>query len=313
MPLRHSAIPLLLLPVLAAAQAAPPSPQLTAEVIMQRVAANQERAEVERARYVFVQHAHAVSRKGHRDMCEESTDFRVTPTANGVTRQLMHLEGRLWQKGSYVVYHELEQAKPNAGDGVSVTVTDDDMDRDLVENMRKNLTDEDSRDGFHAGLFPISSKGQQQYLFTLAGRERMNGREVFHITFRPRDTSDYDWKGDAYIDTEAFQPVLIRTRLARNVPFLVRTMLGTSVPGLGLSIGYQPQPDGVWFPTSFGTEFRIHVLFVFRRTVAITAENTDFQKTHAESHILGEARLLSEPAPSTPQEPSPAVAGPKQP
>ena len=274
--------------------AAPPAAPVTAEAIMAKVAQNQDRAEAERTHYVYLQHARVASRKGSRAMCEELTDFRVTPLPTGSQKSLLSLDGKLWHKGSYVTYHQLPPATADADKGTGNTSPDedDDMDRDLVENLRKNLTDEASRDGFHAGLFPLTGKGQAGYTFTLAGREHMNGRDVFHIVFRPKDTSDFDWKGDAYIDAEALQPVLVRTRLSRNVPFLVRTMLGTSVPGLGFSATYAPQTDGLWFPSTFGTEFKINVLFFLRRHITIAVQNDHFEKTHASGRILGEATVI---------------------
>jgi hypothetical protein len=66
--------------------------------------------------------------------------------------------------------------------------------------------------------------------------------------------------------------------------------LGTNVPGLGFTIVYVPQPDGVWFPVSFGTEFRLHVLFVIRQIV-IDAQNRDFEKTHVSSRIVGSSEI----------------------
>jgi anti-sigma28 factor (negative regulator of flagellin synthesis) len=326
---------LLLVPpllVCAFAHAQQPSvPPLTAETIMARVAANQDRSDSERAHYLYVQHAHIASRKGKTVRCEETTDYRVTPTAAGSDHRLLKLDGRLLQKKHYVTYTELvkpgtqddkkptesksqpDSQKPvdtNTDDDkvevhqnhVHVTLQDDgedDMDRDLVENMRQNLTtDTKSKDGISANLFPLTSKEQLDYRFTLLGREPRNGRDCFHIAFRPKQDDDYGWKGDAWIDATAFQPVVLRTTMARKLPFAVRALLGTNVPGLGFTIVYAPQaqtqPDltpgddskALWFPTSFGTEFKIHVLFFLNREIVFSAENRDFQKTHVTSTIL---------------------------
>jgi len=105
-------------------------------------------------------------------------------------------------------------------------------------------------------LFPLTSKEQAGYVFQMAGRERLNGRDVFHITFRPKDKDDFGWKGVAYVDTAAYQPVLVTTEMARKIPFAVRTFLGTNVPGLGFTVIYAAQPDGVWFPVSFSWSSR---------------------------------------------------------
>jgi hypothetical protein len=257
--------------------------QPAAADIMARVAANQDRSESERAHYVYVQHARTASRKGETVMCEEITDYRITPTESGSDRQLLKLDGRLLQKHQYITYNTLAPKKAPVSDRDDSL---DDMDRDIVENMRSNLTSDNSKDGIGAHLFPLTTKSQLDYKFHLIGREQRNGREVFHLDFRPRDKNDYSWKGDAYIDSTAYQPVLIRTTMARNVPFAVRTLLGTSLPGLGFTVAYAPQPDGIWFPTTFGTEFKLHVLFFINREITLSADNRDFAKTHVSSHIV---------------------------
>ena len=257
--------------------------QPTAADIMAHVAINQDRAEADRARYIYVQHARMASRKGKTVMCEEITDYRVTPSGTGSDRQLLKLDGRLLQKHQYVTYTTLSPKKDPVSDHEDNL---DGMDRDLVENMRSNLTSDKSKDGIGAHLFPLTSKSQLDYEFHLLGREQKNGREVFHLDFRPHDKNDYSWKGDAYIDTTAYQPVLIRTTMARNLPFAVRTLLGTSLPGLGFTVAYAPQPDGVWFPITFGTEFKLHVLFFFNREITLSADNRDFVKTHVSSQIV---------------------------
>ena len=178
--------------------------------------------------------------------------------------------------------------------------SDETLDRDLVENMRWNLIHDKSKDGIAQHLFPLTSKDQASYAFHMVGRERLNDRDVFHITFRPKEKNDFGWSGDAYVDTQAFQPVLVTTGMARKIPFAVRTLLGTDVPGLGFTIRYAPQPDGVWFPVDFSTEFKIHVLYFFHRQIILDAQNREFEKTHVTSRIVGEATPM-EPDVSKPQ------------
>jgi len=296
-----AALSLLLIAVPACAQ------QLTAADIMSRVAANQDRSEAARTHYIYVQHAHTLSRKGNTTRCEEVTDDRIIPTDKGSQQKLLTLDGRLLYKGQYLHYTHLPSANTNIK-GADQTkqpndlpIGDDDpMDLDLVENMRQNLIADHSKDGIGAGLFPLTSKIQADYLYTLVGSGPINGRDCYHITFRPRDKDDYGWKGDAWIDTKAFQPVLVHTTMARNIPFAVRTLLGTSVPGLGFTVTYAPQPadtpDALWFPVTFGTEFKLHVLFVFNRTIVLDVRNRDFEQTHVHSTIL-------DAAPATPSIP----------
>jgi hypothetical protein len=272
----------------------PQLPSPTADAIMARVAANQDQSEAERAHYLYVQHAHVTSRKGKQVRCDEITDTRITPTPTGSHQQLLKLDGHLLVKHQLVAYTHLPDAKDVGASNIhadedekGLTIDDDDtMDRDLVENMRDNLTNSKSKDGIGAGLFPLTSKIQADYSFHLLGREQLNGREVFHITFAPRDKDDFAWKGDAYIDTTAYQPVMVRTTMSRKIPFAVRTLLGTSLPNLGFTVIYAPQPGGVWFPISFGTEFKLHVLFFLNREIVMSVENRSFEKTHVLSTIL---------------------------
>lgn len=314
----------------AAAQSAPAaSPPETAEAIMAEVALHQDQAEAERTHYVYVQHAKTVSRRGSTVMCEEFTDYRITPAAAGSHDELLKVQGRVKQKHGYAGYTallpddeddakgEAGGKKPDAGadpahagaapaaaggsaaakpaepkkddDGIAISIGDGSVDQQLVENIRKDLMHDSSRDGINARLFPLTSKEQADYTFQLAGRERLNGRDVFHIVFRPKDRQDFAWRGDAYIDTTAYEPVLVTTGMARKIPFAVRTFLGTNFPGLGFTVAYAPQSDGVWFPVTFSTEFKIEVLFFFRRTILIDAQNRDFEKTHVTSRIVGDA------------------------
>jgi hypothetical protein len=289
-----------------------------AESVMARVGGNQDRAEAERAHYVYVQHAKMVSRRGGTVMCEETTDYRMTPTSDGSQEQLLNLDGRLLTKHQYLMYHALapEQAKVEEAAGkaeesakkaaedpekengqdkeddrqdeIRISINEGSIDRQIVENLRWNLIHNKSKDGISAHLFPLTTKDQADYDFRMVGRERLNERDVFHITFRPKKKDDFGWTGNAYIDTTAYEPVMISTAMARKIPFAVRTLLGTNVPGLGFIVTYAPQPDGVWFPVSFSTEFKIHVLFFFNREIILGAQNREFEKTHVTSRIVGE-------------------------
>jgi hypothetical protein len=235
-------------------------------------------------------------------MCEEITDYRITPSSDGSHAELLTLDGRQLTNHKYLAYSALppdqnSPKKDDENDSISVTVKDDSLDRDLVENMRSNLIHDKSKDGISAHLFPLTSKDQADYAFHMVGRERMNDRDVYHISFRPKDKNDFGWSGDAYIDTTAYQPVLVTTGMARKIPFAVRTFLGTNLPGLGFTVTYAPQPDGVWFPVSFSTEFKLHVLFFFNREIILDAQNREFEKTHVTSKVVGEATEVEEKGP----------------
>jgi len=50
-------------------------------------------------------------------------------------------------------------------------------------------------------------------------------------------------------------------------------------------VSYKRQPDGIWFPVSFGTEFRLKALFVIDRNISVSLVNSDFEHTHVDSAI----------------------------
>jgi hypothetical protein len=295
-------------PAIAAQSAAPAT--RTAKEIMSRVAANQDRTEAARTRYIYQQHIRITSRKpGGRVMCEEVTDSRVSPQQKESQQRLLTLDGRYWQKGRYVHYTTLQDqdaAKSAAAMGVpkdKEVKTEkgelDGLDIDLVENLRQNLADDKSKDGLGKGLFPLTTSQQAQYLFKLEGQQTMNGRDVYRVSFRPKDKNDFDWKGEAFIDVREFEPVVVYTEMSRKIPLAVRTLLGTNLPGLGFSVTYDREPDGVWFPVSFGTEFRIRVLFFIARDISMSLANAHFEKTHADARVLDGVKVVENAAPGS--------------
>jgi hypothetical protein len=250
-----------------------PAP-LTADAIMARVAANQDRSEDLRKQYVYRQHTHIITHKPKgRLLREETADYDVVPTPDGTQKELKLLTGRYWNKSKYEAF----QGEPIPDNGS--------LDAGLIHNFRDDLSNEKSKDGLSKDLFPLTTEGQKDYDFKLLGQEMQEGRSVYHIGFQPKDKNDITWAGEAYIDAAEFQPVRVFTKLSRRIPFGVRTFLGTDLPGIGFNVVYKRQEDGVWFPTTFGTEFRLHVLFFINRDVSVSLENSGFQHTHVESKI----------------------------
>jgi hypothetical protein len=258
-----------------AAQPEAASAPLTADAIMARVAANQDRSEELRKQYVYRQHTHILTHrpKGGRLLREETADYDVVPTPDGTQKELKLLTGRYWAKGKYETFQG--EPVPEAGS----------LDGGLIHDFREDLSNEKTKDGLGKNLFPLTTDGQKDYDFKLLGQEMQEGRSVYNIGFRPKDKNDISWAGEAYIDAAEFQPVRVFTKLSRRIPFGVRTFLGTDLPGIGFNVVYKRQEDGVWFPATFGTEFRIHVLFFINRDVSVSLENTGFQHTHVESKM----------------------------
>jgi len=289
-------------------------PTFTAEQIMARVAANQDASLSARSHFVYTQHARVTSRKGNTVRCDEITDTRITPTENGQKQTLLTLQGRVLYRGKYVTYNSLagpaEASAADTNDGELSARSarqkiDDDTstDRNLVENMRNNLTDAKSKDGLGKGLFPLTSSNQRDMDFRLVGREVKNGRDTFHITFQPKSKDDYGWKGDAWIDATAFQPVVVRTAMSKKLPFAVRALMGINLPGLGFTATFAPQPTPraddpeatkpLWFPESFGTEFKLKILFFFSREIVVSVANRDFEQTHTAVKLLDSTPIAS--------------------
>jgi hypothetical protein len=254
--------------------AEPANPPLTADAIMARVATNQDRSETLRKQYIYRQHTHILTHKPRgRLLREETADYDVLPTADGTQKELKLLTGRYWNKGKYETFQG--EPVPEA----------DSLDGGLIRGFREDLSNEKTKDGLEKNLFPLTTEGQKDDEFTLLGQAVEEGRNVYHIGFRPKDKNDISWAGEAYIDAAEFQPVRVFTKLSRRIPFGVRTFLGTDLPGIGFNVVYKRQEDGVWFPATFGTEFRIRALFFINREVSVSLENTGFQHTHVESKM----------------------------
>ena len=255
------------------ASADQPSPSV--DEIMARVAANQDRAEQARAEYVYQQRIHVATLRTNGKLArEETADYLVAPTPDGTKKELKHIEGRYWHKGKYLTF----QGEPVPEDGW--------LDSSLVQSFRDGISNDKSKDGLGRDLFPLTSEEQKQYHFDLVGEDTVKGRKVYRVRFRPRDKSELTWAGEAMIDAEEFQPIRVYTKLSRRIPFFVRTLLGTDVPGIGFNVEYKRFDEGVWFPVSFGTEFRLRAVFFINRDITVALENLAFQRAKVQSRIL---------------------------
>jgi len=262
---------------------------------MARVAANQDRSDKLRSEYVYHQRIHVVLQKANgTQMRDELADYLITPTPNGSHRKLIAISGFYRHKGRYLEFKGRPRPDADSIDGEMLN----DFRHDLMqENTTDGITNElrkdsddypsneaHSKDGIAHDLFPLTTDQQKNYRFKLIGEETEQGRAVYRIGFGPKDRGDLDWAGEADIDAADFQPVRVYTKLSRPLPFLVRKLV-VDLPGLGFNVQYQRQADGAWFPTSFGTEFRIHLFMVWGRTVMIALQNTGFEHTHVQHQI----------------------------
>ncbi len=73
------------------------------------------------------------------------------------------------------------------------------------------------------------------------------------------------------------------------------TLLGTDLPGIGFNVEYRRFDEGVWFPVSFGTEFRLRAVFFINRDVSVSLENSSFEHARVESKIRDFKPISLEP------------------
>jgi hypothetical protein len=165
------------------------------------------------------------------------------------------------------------------------------MDADIVKSFRDDLLNEKDRDGVVKDLFPLTSEEQKTYRFELLGHKDVQGRDTYVIGFAPADSKDIDWAGEAWIDEEELQPVRVFTHLNRKLPFAVRTLLGTDVPGIGFNVQYRRVEKDVWFPVSFGSEFRLRAVFFIKRDITMSMEASGFKRAQVDSRVSYEGRV----------------------
>lgn len=248
--------------------------QLPAQQIMAKVAQNQDREQKARASFVYEETVHVATRYTNGKLArEEYREFIVTPKPKGLDRKCVSVKGRYRYKGRYIDY---------SSDPIPEK---DSLDAGLTSGMQESLEDNTSKDSLGKDLFPLTTEAQKDLTFKLVGEQTVEGRPAYRIGFGPKDRGDLTWAGEALIDKEEFQPVSVYTRLSRRLPFYVRTMLGTDLPGVGFNVRYVRVDKDVWFPVSFGTEFRLRAVFFINRNISVSMENKDFRRATAESQI----------------------------
>ena len=246
--------------------------------IMARVAINQQWARDARENYLYRQEQTIrMRRPGGKIAREQHAEYLVAPGAHGVEKTLAKFAGKYQYKGKYVSY-----------DKPGYTYRDLDIDGELMHDMTDDMmNDQKTQDGIGHDLFPLTAGEQKKYDFRLVGKEEYRGIAVYRVAFVPKKgTDDADWKGDALIDAEEYQPVLVETEMAEKIPGWVKVVFGTDIKGLGFSVSYRKFGDGVWFPVSYGGEFAVRGLFFYRRNISVAMQNTDFKKTDVKSTLV---------------------------
>lgn len=262
---------------------------LTVDEIMLNVAKHQDEAEQLREKYSYTQKVRIRALRGDGKLSrEEYCVYNVAPTEKATTKELVQFKGRYENKGRIVEYQ-----KP----GLEIPDKKIDIDASLVPDLRDGLVnDKESRDGLAKDLFPLTSAEEKKHQYELEGEEPYKGRQVYRIKFQPRkefkgfDDEQTVWAGEVLVDKTELQPISVITHMAKGLPFLVRTTLGTNVHQLGFAVTYARFDKDVYFPVSYGGEFDLKVLFLYKRTLTISLENTDFRRGEADSKITYEQK-----------------------
>jgi hypothetical protein len=244
-----------------------PASDLTARQIMAQVAINQDKAVELRRSFIYQQHVVIATRHFNGKLArEEKADYDITPGAAKEERKLKSITGRCQKKNQVILF---------TGEPLPESES---LDANLVQSFRDDLLV--SKD-----LFPLTSEQQKIDRFQLLGHKQVEGRDTYIIGFSPADSSSIDWAGEAWIDVDELQPVRVFTQLSRKLPLMVRTLLGTDLPGVGFNVQYKRLEKDVWFPVSFGSEFRLRAVFFIKRDISMSMQASGFRRAQAESKV----------------------------
>lgn len=257
--------------------------------IMAKAAANIEKAADSRRQFVYRQFiVSSLVRSNGKIARKENREYEVFPTESNTEKKLVSLRGEV-RRGKKITPYTEAGFKDKSFD----------IDGDLIREMTDELVNaKDSRDGIPPSLFPLRTADLPGYRFTLLEEPEYQGRRTYRIRFEPAvkrtciniggDDDECDgpsWKGEAWIDCAELQPVRIFTEQAFHIPWAMKVFLGTNIQQSGFAISYQRVAADVWFPVSYGTEFRLNVLFGYKRTITLSLVSNGFRKTDVSSKI----------------------------
>jgi len=265
---------------------------ITANDIIKKVAENQDAAAAGRSHFIYHQNVLVRMKRTNGKLAhEEERDYTVLPSPTGMKRELLSVKGKA-QRGSRTVTYTDPAFRDK---GI-------DIDHDLVQSFAEEFggnkdadihasadSGGEKKDGVDTDLFPLRSQSLASYKFKLKGSEKFQGHDVWAIEYEPVkrswDDDDHCWHGEALIDKAEYQPMLITSSFACKIPMAVKIMLGTNVQQIGFKVTYQKFEDGVWFPVTYGGEFKFRALFLYARSVGVGLINSDFKRTNVETAI----------------------------
>jgi hypothetical protein len=250
----------------------------TAEEIMCRVAENQERAQAERTAYVYDMNVFVRMKRANGKLArEESREYVVAPTEKGARRKLVKVEGKI-QEGKKEIPYADEKFRYKSVD----------IDGAVTSSFARELMWKKNENGPMVDWFPLTKERQRSATFRFEGEERYRDYDVYKVTYEEHDEGEC-WRGEALIEKNEFQPVLITSEWSCKIPTAVKIMLGTNIANLGAKISYQRFAKGVWFPVNCGGEMKLRVLFMYARTIAFSAKNSGFHKADVQSSVKFES------------------------
>ncbi|HWF10361.1 MAG TPA: hypothetical protein VG297_17960 [Bryobacteraceae bacterium] len=241
--------------------------------IMHCVAENVDRAIAARASWVYDQDVFVRLKRGNGKVArEESRQYTVAPTGKGAERKLVKVAGKIVDGTRVVNYSEAGFRRK-----------DMDIDGAITDSIARDiLWRRDSLGGMVAYWFPLESRNLERYEFRYEGEERYREYDVFRISFHSRGDG---WSGEALIERNEYEPVLVTSAWLGKVPAAVQIGLGTNVRQIGAKIAYKRFDKDVWFPVSIGGEMKLRVLFLYARTIAFSASNSGFKRTDVQSSV----------------------------
>lgn len=258
--------------------------------IMARVASNMESASEARRQFVYRQKVKArLLRTNGQVARQEEHAYSAIPAEERTNKELISFAGEYHKSKKEIIKYD----KPGFEKGGM------DFDGGIIQDLVKNLVNhKKSRDGIPHSLFPLESKDLDQYKFKLLETTTHQGRRAYRIGFEPAgkagvpvnmrggdDCPQKPWKGEALIDDEDMQPIRIATDSAFKMPWGVKVFLGTNLRQTGFSVTYTRVAPGVWFPATYGTEFKLDLLFGYHRVITMAMDSSDFRRTTADTKI----------------------------
>jgi hypothetical protein len=253
----------------------------SSDEIMTRVAENQERAKSARAAYVYDMNVFVrLKRANGKPAREESRDYIVAPTEKSAKRKLIKVEGKVFEGKKEWTYSEPGYRTKNM-----------DIDGALTNSFAHEVMWSGNHEfGPMVGWFPLTNSEKSKYSFTFRGEEHYRDLDVYKIEFVENQAKEQDecWRGEALIEKNEFQPVVITAEWGCKIPTAVKVLLGINVEHIGAKISYQRFDKDVWFPITCGGELKLRVFFGYARTIAFTARNSDFRKADVQSTVTFE-------------------------